>query len=310
VSAHRPPIAHWLIATRPQFLTAMALPVLLGTAFAWHDGHPFAPLPFVMAITAGILLHAAANVVNDIIDHQRGADPLNTNPLTPFAGGSRSIQTGRLTVAQMRQLALMLLGIATALGIGLILLAGWPLLWIGIIGLLIGLGYSAGPWPLNYHGLGEPAVAITFGLLTVAGSYFTQAQGFTPQAWLLGLPVGLLVAAILLVNEFPDAPSDAEAGKQTWVVLFGPKKARAALGALLLLPFVILIGGTLAGMWPAMTLIALLALPLAFQGWHRTPAIANTNQARLPGIKAVIASHALFTLLLTLGLIAQGIVNG
>jgi len=295
--------SRWLIATRPQFLTAMALPVLFGSALAWREGHAVAPWPLLLALVAALLLHAVANLVNDIVDHRRGADPLNTDPLTPFAGGSRVIQKGLLTEAQMVRLAAVLLAISLLLGLLLVALVGWPLLWIGVAGVLIGLAYSAGPWPLNYHAMGEPAVAVTFGLLAVTGSYFTQAQGFSLAAWVAGLPVGLLVAALLLVNEFPDAPSDQQAGKKTWVVWLGPERARLALGGLLVGAFALT--GLLVGLGavPTGVLLGLLALPLAVFGWLRTPAVTPDKRERLVGMKAVIGSHALFTALATLGLL-------
>ncbi|MGC9457900.1 MAG: 1,4-dihydroxy-2-naphthoate octaprenyltransferase [Halothiobacillaceae bacterium] len=303
-------LRHGVTATRPGFLTVMALPVLLGTALAWQAGYPFSLPAFLMAITAAVALHAFANVVNDLGDHRRGADTLNESPLTPFAGGSRVIQQGQLDVAGMRRLALGLLLFSSLLGVGLASIAGWSLLWLGLAGILLGVAYSAGPWPLSYHGLGEPTVALVFGPMAVAGSYFTQAGSWDAAAWWAGLPVGLLVAAILLVNEFPDAPSDRLAKKRSWVVLFGEQRAWWLLVGLMALAFGFWALLCLLGVLPAPLLMVLLAAPLAWQAAGRTPASAVENPARVAGIRGVIGTHAAFVLLATVVLTGLGLASG
>ncbi|MFP4154594.1 MAG: 1,4-dihydroxy-2-naphthoate octaprenyltransferase [Halothiobacillaceae bacterium] len=301
-------LAHALTATRPGFLSVMALPVLLGSAMAWQAGHGFSVPAFLLAVGAAVLLHAFANVVNDLGDHHRGADRLNTTPLTPFAGGSRVIQRGVLDVGGMKRLAVVLLLSASVIGLVLAWMAGWSLLLLGLAGIVLGLAYSAGPWPLAYHGLGEPAVALVFGPMAVAGSYFTQTGDWAPAAWLAGLPVGLLVAAILLVNEFPDAPSDRLAGKRSWVVLFGARRAWWLLAFIMVLAFALWAVLCLAGVLPRPLLLVLLVAPLAWQAVLRTPADLVDNPRRLAGIRGVIRTHALFVSLAVMVLAAMALV--
>lgn len=295
------PLSVWLAATRPQFLTAIALPVLLGTVIAWHETGAFDALRFALALCAGLLAHAGANVLNDYFDHRSGADELNRSPITPFAGGSRMIQRGLLSPAQTRRYGLLLLAGATALGLLLVWLTSPLLFWLGLLGVALGYAYSGPPLALNYRGLGEWVVALDFGVLAVLGAYYVQTGTLGTAALLASLPVALLVAAILFVNEFPDHESDAAAGKRTLVVLLGPRRAWPLLPALLGGALALIVLGWGLGLLPATTLLALLAAPLAILASLVASRAHSSPQHMLPAMKAVIAQHAAVSLLLTLG---------
>ncbi len=136
-------ISTWIRATRPEFLTITALAVLLGTAVAFHEQNPLNWLTLSLSLIAAILIHAGADVLNDYYDDLSGADRIDVDRLTPFAGGSRVIQLQQLTPIQMFVFGLSLLGTATVLGLWLVILTGSPLLiikrTIAIHGVVIGL---------------------------------------------------------------------------------------------------------------------------------------------------------------------------
>jgi 1,4-dihydroxy-2-naphthoate octaprenyltransferase len=220
------------LATRPPFFTASVLPVLVGTAWASAAFHRFDGLLLGLALAAMVLAHAAANVYNDVGDDLIGADPDNTDRIYPYTGGSRFIQSGLLSRAQMARLALGLAGAAMLLGILLALLRGPGVILFGIAGLGLGLLYSLPGAQLSARGIGEAAVGVGFGALPVVGAAWLQTGRIDSGAILLCIPVSAWAAAILIINEVPDIDSDRRVGKRTLVVRCGVVGARWIYGGL------------------------------------------------------------------------------
>jgi 1,4-dihydroxy-2-naphthoate octaprenyltransferase len=210
---------------RAPFLTASGMPVLLGAfAASWHAG-VFAFDRFLLTLGAVLCVHAGANVANDYYDYVTGADTMNPEP-TPFSGGSRVIQDG--LVSARASLALSIALFAAGLVMGLILnsmIPGNKVILLGSAGILCGFLYSAVPAKLSYRGLGEVVIFIAFGPLTVMGAYLCQAGELNLFSFLISIPAGLLVLAILLVNEVLDLEWDSKAGKRTLAVRLGQGRA-------------------------------------------------------------------------------------
>ncbi|MBE9561347.1 MAG: prenyltransferase, partial [Proteobacteria bacterium] len=228
----------WVQATRPQFFTVIILPILLGTAIAWRLQGIFLPLYFVLSLIAGVFITAGVNVLNDYFDHLNQTDEFNHSPLTPFAGGSRMIQNGVLTVTETYRFGVILLLIAISIGSFLVSVRGLPLLWIGIFGVLSGYFYSAPPLSLIDKGLGELLIGLNYGILVVLGAYYVQTQTLSPIAVIASLPLAGLVTAILYINEFPDHNADKQAGKNNLVVRLGLTSARPIYAILIGLSFI------------------------------------------------------------------------
>ena len=256
----------WLIlrTTRLPFLTATLVPVFLGLAIAARHG-PFDWLAAILAVIGGSLAHLAVNVTNDIFDTLSGADAANVNP-TQFSGGSRVLHYGLVSLRQLSTVAALLHAGAVAIGVALLLIRpSWELLGIGAAGVLIGLAYTAPPLKLVYRGLGEIAVAAGFGPIMLLGAYVAETGRLAWEPLVASLPVAILIALILYVNEIPDRRGDAAAGKRTLVVRLSPTAVeRLYLGAALV-AFALVVAGVVAGIMPWPTLVALLALPLVFQ---------------------------------------------
>ena len=254
----------WLTlrATRLPFLSATFIPVVLGIAIAAVHGS-FDLVSAALTMVGAAAVHLALNVANDVFDARSGADDNNVNP-TQFSGGSRVIQYGLVSLRRMGALSAGLY--AVAIGVGLILLLtrfSWALLIIGVLGVLLSLFYTAPPLKLVYRGLGELTTAIGFGPLMLLGAYVVQTVGvLRPEPFVASIPIALLVALILYVNEVPDRPGDARAGKRTLPVLL-PRDAVinvyviAAVAA-----FAVIVLGVLGGLLPIPALAALLPLPL------------------------------------------------
>jgi len=254
----------WLAlrTTRLPFLSATAVPVLLGIAIAASHG-AFTWWTALLTLVGGSLAHLAINVTNDIFDTLSGADEANTTP-TQFSGGSRVAIYELLTIRQLVALALALFAGAGAIGLLLVLVTrSTTLLWIGIAGVLVGVIYTAPPLKLVYRGLGEIAVAIGFGPIMLLGAYVVQTGRIAAEPLLVSITIGILVALILFVNEIPDRPGDAAAGKRTLPVRFSPSVVRIGYLVAAALAFALIAGGVAIGLLPWPTLLALLAAPVA-----------------------------------------------
>jgi 1,4-dihydroxy-2-naphthoate octaprenyltransferase len=246
------------MAARPRTLPAAVAPVLVGTALAATEG-TFRPLSFVAAMLGAVFIQIGTNLSNDYSDARRGADTEDRlGPVRVTAGGL--VPPRQVLVATY-----VAFGLAVLAGAYLVATAGWELLLVGAASILAGVLYTGGPRPYGYEGLGEVFVFLFFGLVAVTGSYFAQVERLTWEAFVLAVPVGLLAAAILVVNNVRDLETDRRAGKRTLAVRLGRPRTRglyAAMvyGAFLCAPLPWLFGSDELSAW---LLLALLALPLA-----------------------------------------------
>lgn len=279
----------WLFlrATRLPFLSATLIPVAIGLAIAAANGY-FHPLTAFLTVIGAAAVHLGLNVANDVFDTRLGADDANVNP-TQYSGGSRVIQYGLVSLGGMQRMSLVFY--AVAMIIGLVLLALRPsaaLLAIGISGIILSVGYTAPPLKLVYRGLGEITTAIGFGPLMLLGAYVVQSGGsIEPAAVVASLPVAILVALILYVNEVPDRPGDARAGKRTLVVRLPQRTVITIYDVAAAAAFAIIVAGVVLRLLPLPALLALLAIPLALRV-HRG---LETYYDQPYGLMAVMATN-------------------
>ncbi|MCK5719851.1 MAG: 1,4-dihydroxy-2-naphthoate octaprenyltransferase [Thiomargarita sp.] len=295
----------WIKATRPQFFTVIILPILLGTVIAKYTQDIFSLPYLILSLLAGILFHASINVINDYFDHLNKTDVYNITPLTPFAGGSRTIQNGILSANQMYYYGLVLLGIAISIGLFLVAKSGLMLLWIGIIGALSGYFYSAPPFALHSRCLGELLIGLNFGVLAVLGAYYVQTQSLDMIPFIASLPLAALVTAILYINEFPDMEADKKAGKITIIVYLGNIKARPIYVFLIVASFISVILGVIYQYLPLLALTCLLTLPLGFKAIKTVYSHYEQSTALIPAIKNTIMMHTVTSLLLIMSFMIE-----
>jgi 1,4-dihydroxy-2-naphthoate octaprenyltransferase len=257
----------WLAlrTTRLPFLSATIVPVVLGIAIAARQG-TFDLVTAILTVIGASFVQLGLNVANDVFDTVQGADDANVTP-TQYSGGSRVIQYGLVSLRQMATLSFAFYAAAGAIGAILLAVRGsTELLVIGIVGFIVSIGYTAPPLKFVYRGLGEIAVAIGFGPLMLLGAYVVQSRGaLSWEPFVASLPVALLVALILYVNEIPDRRGDARAGKRTLPVRLSKPTVIAGYNLAAVAAYVILVGGVLAGLLPIPVLLALLTIPLALQ---------------------------------------------
>ena len=251
----------WVVIMRLPFLSATIMPILVGAAVAKFMGFSVDWAWLGLTILGGSLLHIGTNTSNDYFDHLSGTDNINYNYSNKgLNGGSRGIQMGLITPIGVRNLTIIVFALSVLVGIPLIQKAGMQVLWLGLIGFLSGLFYTAPPFRFSSRkGLGELLIGLNFGPLMVAGSTLIQTGKLLPEAFLAGIPLGFLIAAVVYINEFPDHDSDKVTGKNTLIVVFGPEKARIGYVALVSGAFLSIVLLVLNGTFPSLILITLLA---------------------------------------------------
>ncbi len=292
----------WLVIMRLPFLTATFVPLLVGAAVAKFLGYDVSWGWLGLTVLGGSLLHIGTNTANDYFDHTSGTDEANYNYMVPYSGGSRSIQMGLISAKGMLTVSLVAFLLSAVVGVPLIQKAGMDVLWLGLIGFVSGFFYTAPPFRFaSRKGLGELLIGLNFGPLMVAGSALVQTGQIRPEALLAGIPIGLLVAAIVYVNEFPDHDGDKATGKDTLIVVFGLEQARLGYVFLVVGAFVSIIVMALNGTLPTLSLIA---LPAAYLGIRAVQTLYKYYNDRLllPANAGTINMHLLTGLLFCIGI--------
>jgi 1,4-dihydroxy-2-naphthoate octaprenyltransferase len=285
------------MAARPRTLPAAVAPVLVGTSLAIRYG-TFHPIAFVAALFGAVLIQIGTNLSNDYSDARRGADTdERIGPVRVTAGGL--VPPRQVLIATY-----LTFGAAVLCGAYLIAVAGWALLAVGAASILAGVLYTGGPRPYGYEGLGEVFVFLFFGLVAVTGSYFVQRRGLPWQAFVLAVPVGLLISAILVVNNARDIDTDRRAGKRTLAVRLGRERTRVLFVAMIAVAFVTSWVPWFAGALSPWLFVTAAAAPLAI-GVIQTV----RTHADGPSLNAALARTAklalVFCLLLCAGVLAS-----
>lgn len=247
----------WFLETRPQFLLLSVVLAFLGASIAWYDG-AFHLGHALLAFLGLLLAHISVNVLNDYFDYRSGVDLATKR--TPFSGGSGILPSELLKPRQVLWFGLVSFLLIIPIGIYFIIVSGWlllPLLIVGAISILIytPLLLKMG-WPEWAPGLG-------LGTLPVLGAYFIQTGDYTLPVVIASIPSGILVHNLLLLNEIPDTEADSKGGRKTLPITAGKRKASIVYSVLTGIVYLWIIGGVVAGQMPVFSLIALLTLPFA-----------------------------------------------
>ena len=285
-------------AARAPFFLSLVCSVLVGAALAWHGGS-FHWGYLLLTLIGIVCINAGLNMSNDYFDHLSGNDEINQE-LTPFSGGSRTIQEGILSAKQVLMWSLLFFLVGIVIGLYLALTRGWLVLWLGLVGVFIAFFTSAPPFRLNYlgHGLGELSTFIGSGPLIVVGSYYVQVQRVTWEALWASIPVGLLGAALIWINGFPDYEADKAVGKNTLVVLLGRQRAVWGYVALLVATYVVVVVGASLGFFPYTLLLVLLTVPLAYKSVRGVVQFHSNTPKLIPTSAATIQLYLANALLL------------
>ena len=222
----------WILASRPNTLTAAIAPVILGSSFAFQ-AESFNLLIFIIVLITAMLIQVGTNFVNDLFDYINGAD--NENRLGP----DRALQKGLLSKSEIESAIFFVFTLSIILGLYLALIGGWPIIIIGSSSILFGFLYTSGPYPLAYNGLGDIFVFIFFGIISVSGTYYLHTNQFSIESIILGAATGAISTGILVVNNLRDIDNDRECGKNTLAVLLGKKITKAEYLLLMIIAYII-----------------------------------------------------------------------
>ena len=286
--------AQWVAGARPRTLPAALAPVLVGTgAAAALDG--FRPVPALLALVVALALQIAVNYANDYSDGTRGTDADRVGPM-------RLVGSGAAAPRQVLVAAGLAFAVAAVAGLGLAALSSWWLVAVGAVCIVAAWTYTGGPLPYGYRALGEVFVFVFFGLVAVVGTTFAQTRTLPGLAVAVAVPIGLLVVAILVVNNLRDIDGDAAVGKRTLAVLLGDRRTRLAFAGLFVVAFAVIAAVGVLRPW---VLLALLAVPLAVP-----PARTVLSGGRGPVLIGALQGTGLVTLatgvLLAAGLALSG----
>ena len=286
-------ILAWCLALRPWSFTISLAPILAGTSLSILDGHGARFGLALAALLASILIHAGTNLQNDVGDFRRGADGAGR------IGPPRATTEGWLPASQVQFAAVLCFATAFLPGVYLVVHGGWPIIAIGVASVAAGAVYTAGPRPVAYSGWGEAFVILFFGLVAVGGTYYLHAGTIGTAPLLAGAAVGLLAAAVLVVNNLRDIDSDRRIGKNTLAVRCGVRFTLLEYAFLLHAPFalvlVLAVHEERAGLLAPLVLLpwaTLLSLRV-----RRAPAGGWLNRALASTAKLGLA----FALLLSIG---------
>ena len=274
----------WLMAARVRTLPAAIAPVLVGTALAGYL-HVFHPLRFVAALIGAMFIQIGTNLSNDYSDARRGADTEDRlGPVRVTAGGL--VPPRQVLIATY-----LTFGVAVLAGVYLVIVAGWQLLVVGAASILAGVLYTGGPKPYGYEGLGEVFVFLFFGIVAVAGSFFVQTKHLDWEAFALAVPVGLIAAGLLVVNNVRDIETDRRAGKRTLAVRIGRARTRRLFAAMIYIAYLLTPVTWVFGPLEPWLFLPWLTLPLAARvvravrtrtdGASLNQALARTGQLQL-----------------------------
>jgi 1,4-dihydroxy-2-naphthoate octaprenyltransferase len=240
-------IESWFLASRPKTLPAAVMPVFVGTAIAIHDGVFFAPAAIV-ALICSVLIQIGTNFINDLYDYLKGSDKKER------VGPVRVLASGLISVNEMKIGIAIVFGSAFLLGLYLVYISDWVIFIIGILSLIAGYAYTAGPYPLAYNGF-----------VGTIGTYYIQTLEITPFVFWSSIPVGALITNILVVNNYRDIDEDKVAGKRTLAVMYGGRFARMQYLIFMIISYAILLVVYFTFKQSVLVFLPLLTLPVAIK---------------------------------------------
>jgi len=275
-------------AIRPRTLPLSLSPVIAGAALGWVESGAARPIATAAAALSALAIQVGTNLHND------AADTLNHTDDHTRVGPVRVSERGWMTPQQVLGAAHAAFALAVLCGVWLVWQGGWPILLIGVVSVLAGYAYSAGPWPISRGPLGELAVIAFFGVVAVGGVVYLNAGAVGPPALFLGLIIGLPAAAVLLVNNTRDREGDTRAGRRTLAILIGPVWAVRLYGVLLASALLGLVALSVADPNLRGAAVGLLSAPLAWRAWRAfraagAPADYNAVLARTGALQAAMA---------------------
>lgn len=284
------------------------LPVLLGSSIAWHDYHRITWWSFLFCLAGIFFAHLGADAANDYFDYKKGVDRFAYDNLPEIRGsgvcGSGVLTTGRLSITEASVVIVVFFAIALASCVILTITSGWFVLFLAVMGFLLGFFYCAPPISLSYlgHAIGEFSVFLAFGPLPVMGSYYVQTGSVTWEVFFASLPTAFLTTAVVFNQHFSHVEADRAWNKLTPVVIWGEKKMRIVSRWILASAYISIIIAVTIQALPVYSLVALLVAPMILIPAFRLPVSANSVTS-LAFLFKVVKANLLTSLVMIISLL-------
>lgn len=299
------PLSHLLRLTRAQFLPVIISPVLVGTALAWWTNRTFELTSFTLVLLGCILLHLASNTIDDAYDFESGVDVVSNNMFPPDFGGWKPLPRGLMTFSQAKSVAYIFFLVGAAVGLYLTILTGPVVLVLGLIGVFFAYFHVSPPLRLGYRGLGlsEFGIFLSFGVLPVVGSFYVQTVSVTSMSVLVGIPLGLLTASVLINHDQIFFDPYVKAGKRSLAVILGRKQAMNAAFILTFLAYAVVGLAVARALLPITSLLVLGTSPLFALQTSLYLQRADTPMHYVTLTQVTLVLSVLFGILLSAGLV-------
>jgi 1,4-dihydroxy-2-naphthoate octaprenyltransferase len=255
----------WWKALRYHFIPPSIFPATLGAAVALAEDHTFYPFYFLLVLAGVVTNHMALNMADDYFDHKHAVDKSKPEEKNPYAGGSGTLGVGLIRPSAMFKAFIICFSVTVAIGLYLTIARGLPVLLFLLLGVFCSVFYTAPPISFSHHGLGELGQLVNFGTTIGLGSYFVQTQKLTLQAFVVTLPLGIMLFSMIVINEIPDYEEDRLAGKLTLVARYGKRAGVHFYIASWVCTYMVITLGVLFRVLPLIALLALASLPLTLQ---------------------------------------------
>ena len=291
----------WIMASRAPFFVAVIIPSLVGGAIAYSHGS-FDPFLLFVVVMGVALANGGTNFINDYFDFKSGADAANRNR-TQFSGGSPFLPEHVLKPKKVLYAGLLCFAASLFIAAYLTMVVGYIVLLLAAVGGFIGYCYTAPPFKFGYRGLGEIMTGIGIGLI-VPGCYYVMTGAITIEPVIASIPIGILAAMILYVNEIPDYSADKGAGKRHLIVMLGKAKAVSFIPLIFLIMYMSMIFGVVFKIMPVWTLLALLTIPIALNVIKIAKRSYDNTPEYIPAMANTIKIYALTGILLCVGYLA------
>jgi len=298
-------IKKWVAASRALYSSTIILPCVAGGVLAWHDG-AFNWSSFLLVMIALFFANIGTNFTNDYYDYKSGVDAIDEG--RRYKQGSEVFLKSGLTPKKVILSALTCLCITTAIGLYLVVVVDWRIIFFGVVGVFSAFFYTAPPFKLGYRGFGELVCWIGNGFLPVAGTYFVLSGEMSPAAIMLSIPIGLLVTAIIYIGNVPDAEADAKVGKKTTSVRLGRKAVRILAPAFYIVIYASIITGIALSLLPVWTLLSLLTIPMVVKLIRLTNKYYNDIPQYAPSILMTVNVFMVTTVLIIAGIVCENVI--
>ena len=289
----------------PMSWLASTVPMFVGAALVIGQGENFSIFWFIVALISLYFVETGKNAVNEWVDYRSGVD-LYVSPdnRTPFSGGKKTLIDSKLALNEVFWISIATLSLGFIVGLLIVFFKEPQVFWLGIVGIAIAIFYTAPPFRFAYRGFGELSIAIAFGPIIVSGVYILMTGTFDPILILISLPIAILIASVIWINEYPDYEADKKGNKKNMLVRLGKEKGIYVYIALYALAYVFMVLIAIVTKNP-FWLLGLLTAPTAYKATKVLQENHHDSQKLMPANGMTLKIYLLTGILLSIAALTE-----